>query len=117
MFYFPHRIPPHLLQWQYELGDALLAAEVGQQFVGVHTLAVSCLHQLGDDPLHLFLRSHGSEQLVVEDLTKAKTDKYVFQKALKSKINMRKYDLDHVLIEVSHAILANPSPLFYMSLD
>lgn len=61
--------PPHLLQWQYELGDALLAAKLGQQLVGVHALAVSSLHQLGNDPLHLLLLSHGPEELVVEDLT------------------------------------------------
>lgn len=64
-----NQIPPHLLQWQYELGDALLAAEVGQQLVGVHALAVPSLHQLGDDPLHLLLLGNSPEQLVVEDLT------------------------------------------------
>lgn len=60
---------PHLLQRQYELGDALLAAETGQQLVGVHTLAVSSLHQFGDDPLNLLLLRHSPEQLIVEDLT------------------------------------------------
>lgn len=68
-YIFLHEIPAHLLQGQYELGDALLAAKLGQKLVGVHALAVSSLHQLGDDPLHLLLLSHSTEQLVVEDLT------------------------------------------------
>lgn len=103
----------HLLQWQYELGDALLAAEAGQQFIRVHTLTVSRLHQFGDNPLHLFLCSHGSEQLIVEDLTEAKKTNVLTasQKILKSKINSRKDDLHHVLTEASHAIIATLSSL------
>lgn len=66
---FSHQTAPHLLQWQYELSDALLAAKLGQQFVRVHALAVASLHQLGHDPLHLLLLGHSPEQLVVEDLT------------------------------------------------
>lgn len=58
----------HLLEWQNELGDALLAAETGEHLVGVHALAVAGLHQLGDDPLHLLLLGYGTKQLVVEDL-------------------------------------------------
>lgn len=69
IFFTSNPIPAHLLQWQYELGDALLAAKLGQQLVGVHALAVSSLHQLGDDPLHLLLLSHSPKQLVVENLT------------------------------------------------
>lgn len=61
---------PHLLQRQYKLGHAVLATELGQQLVGVHTLAVSGLHQFGDDPLNLLLLRHRPEQLVVEDLKK-----------------------------------------------
>lgn len=60
--------PTDLLQWQYETGDALLATELGQQLVGVHALAVPSLHQLGHDSFHLLLLSHGSKQLVVENL-------------------------------------------------
>lgn len=44
IFFTSSAIPAHLLQWQYELGDALLAAKLGQQLVGVHALAVSSLH-------------------------------------------------------------------------
>lgn len=60
--------PSHLLQWQNKPGDTLLAAEAGQQLIGVHALAVPGLHQLGDDPLHLLLLCNRPEQLVVEDL-------------------------------------------------
>lgn len=60
--------PAHLLQGQDETGDALLAAELGQQLVGVHALAVPSLHQLGHDSLHFLLLGNGSIQLVVENL-------------------------------------------------
>lgn len=69
IFFSSNQLPAHLLQRQYELGDALLAAELSQQLIGVHALAVSGLHQLGDDPLHLLLLSHSAEQFIVEDLT------------------------------------------------
>lgn len=78
-YFFPPSsisIPAHLLQRQYELGDALLAAKVGQQLVGVHTLAVSSLHQLGNDALHLLLLSHSPKQLVVENLIKGKQERF-----------------------------------------
>ena len=60
--------PPHLFEWQDELGDALLATVLAHQLVGHHALAVACLHQLGHDALHLLLLRQVSKQLVVEDL-------------------------------------------------
>lgn len=66
----PYSQLPHLLQGQHELGDAVSAAELGQQLVRVHALAVSSLHQLGDYSFHFLFLGHGAEQLVVEDLSK-----------------------------------------------
>lgn len=78
------RTVPHLLQRQYELGDALLTAETGQQLIGVHTLAVSSFHQFGDNPLNLLLLRHSTEQLVVEDLTNSEENKIKCKGHLKS---------------------------------
>lgn len=58
----------YLFEWQDEVDDALLAAELSEQLVRVGAFAVAGLHHLWNDSSDVLLLGYGSKQLVVEDL-------------------------------------------------
>lgn len=58
----------YLFEWQDEVDDALLTAELAEQLVRVGAFAMTGLHHLGNYSFDVLLLGYSSEQLVVEDL-------------------------------------------------
>lgn len=60
--------PPYLFQWENQLGHLVLSYILGNNFIGVVTLASTGLHDFGDNAFHFLLLSNLSKEFVIENL-------------------------------------------------